>query len=129
MTYNFTKWIIRYVPGNSISENCTVRRLHGKDIMPLVVRINVLVILLRQSVCNHSDKNLSRLWGDGFSLTQICRSYLPSAAILYHIPSSVLALIHIFWTRWDSNRKLGLYCSYDFSVLRTSSKDCSALKF
>lgn len=29
MTYNFKKWIIRSVPGNSISENGTVRRLHG----------------------------------------------------------------------------------------------------
>lgn len=37
-------------PGNSLSENGTVRRLHGKDIMPLVVRVNVLKILFPKGI-------------------------------------------------------------------------------
>lgn len=29
--------------------------------------------------------------------------------VLYHVLSSVSALMHVFWTRWDGNRKLRLY--------------------
>lgn len=36
MTYNFKKWIIRSVPGNSISENGAVR----STCMALVVRVS-----------------------------------------------------------------------------------------
>lgn len=28
---------------------------------------------------------------------------------IYHIPSSISALLHVIWTRWDNNRKPGLH--------------------
>lgn len=37
------------------------------------------------------------------------RNYNHSVRKIYHIPSSVSALIQVFWTRWDTNGKLGLY--------------------
>lgn len=54
---------------------------------------------------------------------------------LYHIPSSLSALVHVFWTRWDSNRKLVLYRPLPATFLclspssDPSSRGCIAPKF
>lgn len=91
-----------------------------------------LLFLYRRCWCLHLFKRLNH-WrihafypcvGDiNSSYTTVITSVTPVASIsttalsnswkhqkcIYHIPSSLSALLHVIWTRWDNNRKPGLH--------------------